>query len=202
MSALTNEQLDIVIRKTIKHDNEAREELFTYIWQFIGKLDLRQLGPYRRDPDCVAEVCARVVGRFFTSDYRRLREYLKRPRRSFPHLLHVVSKRVAIDLARSMRKNIAARGERQFRWVQELELAETDRIIVPDVASHNQYASLCEYLNKHADPVDVDLLRRWTASPDSWQVIARRHELTPSAARQRVARLRESLRAWLERHSN
>ena len=202
MSNLSNGDLDRLIQETLDGDDVAKEMLFDYIQRFVGHMSLRQLGPHSRDPDCIAEVRVRVVLRFLAGDYRRLRAYLQRPERCFTSFLRVVTARVAIDLARSMRRNIAARHENAFRWVKEVELSEPHRARVPNVGSRLLLLDISRYLRTRANPVDVELLQSSVTSTESWDAIASRYDLTPTAARQRVSRLRKSLRDWLERHSH
>ncbi|MCG8425680.1 MAG: hypothetical protein MJE77_47985 [Proteobacteria bacterium] len=201
MTKLNNADMDQLIHRTVQGDMVAREELFRHIQQFLTRMELRPLGPYSRDPDCVGEVCTRVVSRLIINDHQRLRSYLGREKRCFASFLRVVASRVAIDLARGMRQNVAPRHESVFRWVQEVEYSEPECAQSSNLASRLQLLDVRRYLRCCADPVDADLLTHSVSSSQSWQEIASRHNLTPNAARQRVSRLRKSMRAWLEQHN-
>lgn len=198
MSKATSREIDELIHRTISGDKQAQELLFGEIQQAVTNAKLRPLGPYSDDPDCVAEVCARVVTRFLVQDFKRLREYLARPDRCFWSLLHVVTTRIAIDLARSMNQNIASRGETTFRWIQEIDVDPPDRILDPDPASRLNLLDVYRYLYTWADPTDVDMLQRSVQSHMSWHEIARMHNLKVHTARQRVRRLRYLMREWME----
>ena len=200
MNKATSREIDELIHRTISGDKQAQEFLFGEIQQAVTNTKLRPLGPYSDDPDCVAEVCARVVTRFLVHDFKRLRQYLERPDRCFWSLLHVVTTRVAIDLARGMRQNVASRDEATFRWVQEIDAATPDRSQDPDPASRLNLLDVYRYLYTRADPADVDMLQRAVQSPMSWHEIARMYDINVHTARQRVRRLRYTMRAWMERH--
>ncbi len=202
MDNASTTDINQLIERTIEGDNEAREAFFAIVQRRVMAMPLWQLGPYCRDPDYVAEVCARVVIRFLQDDYRRLREYLKRPQRGFWSWLNVIVNRVAIDLARSMKQNIAARSEDVFRWVQEVEFMETDKQSGIDPRINVQVIDLNRYLTEHANPTDVALLKDSIHSSETWIELGRRYNLTPANARQRVRRLRNSLRDWLQRASH
>lgn len=201
MPPITNEYIDLLIERTLAGNRVAREQLFEFIWGFVARRKLLPLGPYSRDPDCRAEVSARVVGRFLDNDYRRLREYLARPQRCFRTLLHVVATRVAVDLARNMSQNIAGRSEPTFRWIMETELP-LEHADEHDAQIRLHLLDVVRYMEACADPLDVELLWRSIQSQESWEEISRSYNLTPDAARQRVYRLRNSLRAWIERDAH
>lgn len=194
----SNECVDQLIQRTVAGDRAAREDLFAYIRQFVLGMKLRQLGPYSRDPDYRADVCARVVTRFLVNDHERLRRYLERPERSFAALLAVVAVRVTIDLARTLRQNIAARHEPQFRWVKEVSLIDEDEPTPPSSDAAIRLLDVRRYLETYPDRVAVELLQHSIESHESWSDIAGRYCLSPNAARQRVRRLRASLQRWLD----
>ena len=195
---MTNEQLERLIRATIADDRQAREQLAAFIVEFVNGLHLPQLGPYARDPDCRAEVCARVVVRFLVGDYRRLREYLQRKPRRFRSLLRVTSRRVAIDLARSMSRNIGSRPEGAFSWVHERSFTDRDADSGHNYAAQVDLYAVGEFLDRYSDPVAVQLLRSRLIRGESWSSLAPQYQLSSDAARQRVRRLRQNLRTWYQ----
>ncbi len=200
LTTLSMDELDTLIRNTVAGDRNSRERLFDYIQQFVSGLSLRQLGPYSRDPDCRAEVCTHVVVRFLHGDHASLRRYLTRPGRCFAALLRVAAARAAIEVARGMSQNIAARRDPGFRWVREVEFLEADHAGRSGSSVYLSLFDIRRYLETRADPTDVELLRQSIQSRSSWREIARGHNLSADAARQRVHRLRRSLQAWMLCH--
>jgi DNA-directed RNA polymerase specialized sigma24 family protein len=112
--------------------------------------------------------------------------------------LRVVMNRVAIDVARGMRENVAARTEHRFRWITTVELDDLDPADTPDVDARVRLHDVLEFLHEHAQPDDIEMLRR-VVQGESWSEIAARHGTTASAARQRVRRLRLLLESWQDR---
>lgn len=199
MNRPTSKEIDELIQRTLDGERAARERLFGEIQRFVKDMRLRQLGPYSHDPDCIAEICARLVDRFIAHDYKRLRAYLARPERCFWSWLQIVATRVAIDLARSMQQNIASRSEGQFRWIVEVELVDPEEVDDPNPTSRLSLLDVYRYLYVQADPRDVEMLQQTVQSPKSWHDIGQPHDLKPHAARQRIRRLRQSLRQWVQR---
>ena len=195
---MTEEQLERLIRDTIAGDREAREQLAIFVVEFVNGLRLPQLGPYCRDPDCRAEVCARVVVRFLVGDYRRLRQFLQREPRQFRALLRVTTTRVAIDLARALSQNTSSRSEGAFAWVYEREFTEGDVGVRHWPAAHIDLYAVGEFLDQYSDQVAVELLRSRVFQGESWRSLAVRYHLSRDAARQRVRRLRQNLRFWYQ----
>lgn len=199
VSKTSDNDIELLIQRALAGDKAAKERFFTLVQQFITSLDLRQLGPMSRDPECVAEVCARVVSRLMDNDYQRLRRFLERPQRSFRAFLQVVTTRVAMDLARSMRESLAARAESSFRWISEVPLSTTGEQAASRQLPEMHLVDIYHYLQTRADPLDVQLLELSIRSRKSWQEIGTLHNLSAAAARQRAQHLQASLRSWLER---
>lgn len=198
---ISKNELDTLIANTLAGHEPASERLFAYVQEIVASMDLSQLGPYRKDPDYRAEVCARVMGQLLTNHGQRLRAYLDRPGQSFHTLLKVITARVVVALARSISETIAARIKSEYRWLQEIAGSE------PSAASEQEldqqrWLEAYRYLQDHADPVDVELLRLSVQAPEQWLALVRPHDIEHIAAQQRVDKLRSSLRALVERQAH
>lgn len=193
---MTEQHIEGLIRQTIAGDGGAREELAAFIVDFVDALRLPQLGPFSRDPDCRAEVCARVVVRFLVGDHHRLHQFITRESRNFRALLRITTTRVAIDLARSMSRNTSSKRSSAFTWAHELELTDGDATTIGTPAARVDLYAVGEYLDQYSDPIAVELLRLRILRGEPWNSLAERYKLSSDAARQRVRRLREDLRTW------
>lgn len=197
---MTNECIEALIDRTLAGDRDAREALAEFIMVYVSKQRLEQLGPYCRDPDYRAEVCARVVCRFLVGACERLRLYRERPKRSFSALLRVVTRRVTIDLARSMSENVAPRSSSEFEWV-EFSRDEVDHADTIEYEQRLELRDVYAYLERYPDPVAVSLHLGRLTTAASWQELADEHQLSVDAARQRVRRLELQLKGWRQRDS-
>ncbi len=111
-----------IMEDLLAGDRSARNTMWYQVLQYIEHSVRLDIGPLSDDKEVRRDLAFRVLGKLEANDCKHLREWMDRHRRgsdgcSWWGFVKMVTRRCAIDYARTSSRNVARRGE-PFQWVR------------------------------------------------------------------------------------
>lgn len=101
---------------------DARETMWLEVERYVVRFARLPIGPLADDPDVRLDIAARLLRRLEQGDFRHVRLWRERQRyrqdgASWWGWISMMTRSLAIDVARGSRQNLASRGE-PYRWAR------------------------------------------------------------------------------------
>jgi hypothetical protein len=118
--------LDIVDRLlgegTPTEQVDARETMWVEVERYVVRFARLPIGPLADDPDVRLDIAAKLLGRLEQDNFRHVRTWRERQRyrqdgAAWWGWIGMMTRSLAIDVARGSRQNLAPRGE-PYRWAR------------------------------------------------------------------------------------
>jgi hypothetical protein len=101
---------------------DARETMWVEVERYVVRFARLPIGPLADDPDVRLDIAAKLLGRLEQNDFRHIRTWRERQRyrqdgAAWWGWIGMMTRSLAIDVARGSRQNLAPRGE-PYRWAR------------------------------------------------------------------------------------
>ena len=114
--------IDRLLDGTPTEQAESRETLWVEVERYVVHFARPPIGPLADDPDVRSQLALKVLRRIEQNDFRHLRLWREKQRHrqdssAWWGWISTMTRRLAIDVARGSKQNLARRGE-PFRWAR------------------------------------------------------------------------------------
>lgn len=123
LKLIPNPDWPAIADRVLSGEPQARAIMWMQVGFFVERIANLPLGPLTTDEDARRDIALKVLSKLEANDRANLREWRNRQLRQQDHaswwtLVRSMSRRIAIDYARTCKRNVGRRGA-PFEWIDE-----------------------------------------------------------------------------------